>query len=214
MLMSKQASPLPANKDLRHSLASSLHQGSRSAAVLCERCRRKERRQRHRFPCSFLTSATAALALQPVCASEEHGRDQQVLLTTTSNALEISKSHHSSSSQEQNVSRTLGGSSGPCASFQPSLTECSGGSVPPSTHEMFPPFPMPATRVLEGSCSLPATILPLASWGGFHSCRCPEAQEILPEDVPPGSLDQNQQMSSPIISSPDVVHARFATNIA
>lgn len=213
--MSKQTSPLPANKDLRHSLAPSLHQGRRSAAVLCERCRRKERRQRHRFPCSFLISATAALALQPDCASEPGAWKRSA--GSAHNLCKCSgdqQEPQSSSSQEQNVSRTLGGSSGPCASFQPSLTECSGGSVPPSTHEMFPAFPMPATRVLEHSCSLPATILPSASWGGFHSCRCPEAQEILPEDVPPGSLDQNQQMSSPIISSPDVVHARFATNIA
>lgn len=154
--------------------------------------------------------------------SQEHGRDQQVLLTTSSNALEINKSPMNSSSQEHvlsmccfhvilpiRASRALGGSSGPLCQLQPSLPECSGGSTPrPSTHVMLP------ARILECSCSLPATILQSASWSGFHSCRCPEAQEILPVGVPPSSLDQKQQMGSQKISSPDVVHARFAKNIA
>lgn len=64
-LMNEQTSPLPANKELVCSTASLLHQDRRSAAVVCESCKR---RQRYRIQSSFLISATAALALQPPCA--------------------------------------------------------------------------------------------------------------------------------------------------
>lgn len=187
MLMNKQTPPLPANKEL---ICSTLHQDRRSAAVLCERCRRsKERRQRFRLQSLFLISATAALALQPHCASEPGAwRDPWVLLTAPSDALRISKS---SSSQEQHVSmccfhdtvpvsqQGLGGHLDPCASLQPSLTECSGDSTPQH------PCGVSSTRnqnfrvLLFTACHLPAVSflewvpsLQLSRSTGNPSCRC------------------------------------------
>lgn len=76
MLMNEQTSPLPANKELIRSTVSWLPQDRRSAAVVCERCRRRMGRSQ-RLQSSFLISATAALASSlPVPLGQEQGRDQ------------------------------------------------------------------------------------------------------------------------------------------
>lgn len=218
MLINKQTSPLPANKEL---ICSTLHQ-DRTSAVVCERCRRrKEKRQRHRLQSSFLTSAAAALALQPHCASEPGAwRDHWVLLTTSpmlwgsTRAMWAAPARSSMCPCAVSMSLFQSEPAGPwgdhpvpactppCLNSQGILSlqhPCGVTSLSNTRYQNFSVF-------LFTACHHP--VISFLEWVPF--LQLSRSTEILPVDV----LDQKEQMSSQIIFSPDVVHAWFATNIA
>lgn len=198
MLMDEQTPPLPAHKEMFHS---SLVAPRQEMWFVKAAGGGTDTGKRYRLQSSFLISAAAAL--QPPCASGPGAWERSA--GSAHNPFKCfgdQQEAREQLQQEQHGSMSCSHvTQGMLRGFYPPQHPRDVTSLSNTSQQHLGVFLLPA-------CHHPA------SWSGFHPCSWPEAQEILPGDVPPGSLDQKQQRSSQIISSADVVHARIATNIA